>query len=146
GLHDVGDPALAGLRVHPDHGLVRATDVLRVDRQVRHGPQDLVRGLADRGRIPLQVLETLLDRILVRAGEGRVDQVAAIRVPGVNRQLVAVLHSPANLVDVTEVDLRVNSLREQVHAQRDQAYVARALAISEQAALDAVCPGLVAQL
>ena len=38
GLHDVGDAALAGLRVHPDDGLVGAADVLRVDRQVRAPP------------------------------------------------------------------------------------------------------------
>ncbi len=44
GLHDVGDAALAGLRVHPDHGLVGAADVLRIDRQVR----DLPPHLADR--------------------------------------------------------------------------------------------------
>ena len=42
GLHDVGDAALAGLRVDPDDGLVGAADVLRVDRQVRDLPQQVV--------------------------------------------------------------------------------------------------------
>src|SRR5690606_153856 len=42
GRHDVGDAALAGLRVDPDDRLVRAADVLRVDRQVRHLPRVLV--------------------------------------------------------------------------------------------------------
>ena len=42
GLHDVGDAALAGLRVDPDHGLVGAAHVLRVDRQVGHLPDDVV--------------------------------------------------------------------------------------------------------
>ena len=40
GLQDVGDAALAGLRVDPDDRLVGAADVLGVDRQVRHGPLD----------------------------------------------------------------------------------------------------------
>ena len=44
GLHDVGDAALAGLAVHPDHGLVAAADVLGVDRQVRDRPRHLVDG------------------------------------------------------------------------------------------------------
>ena len=38
GLHDVRDAALARLAVDADDGLVRAADVLRVDRQIRHRP------------------------------------------------------------------------------------------------------------
>ena len=38
GLHDVGDAALAGLRVDPDHGLVGAPEVLGVDRAGRAPP------------------------------------------------------------------------------------------------------------
>src|SRR5699024_10527713 len=40
-LHDVGDAALAGLRVHADDGLVGAALVLGVDGQVRHLPRDV---------------------------------------------------------------------------------------------------------
>src|SRR4029078_1500697 len=46
GLHYVRDAALAGLRVDPDHGLVAAADVLRVDRQVRRLPGDVADRLA----------------------------------------------------------------------------------------------------
>ena len=42
GLHQVGDAALAGLGVDADDRLVRAAHVLRVDRQVRDGPDDVV--------------------------------------------------------------------------------------------------------
>jgi hypothetical protein len=42
GLHDVGHSALAGLRVHPDDGLVCAPDILGVDRQIRHLPEDVL--------------------------------------------------------------------------------------------------------
>ena len=146
GPHDVGDAALAGLAVDPDHGLVGAADVLRVDRQVRHRPAELVDRYAGRRGVALHPVEALLDGVLVRAGEGRVDQVAAVRVPLVHRQLVAVLDGAADLVDVAEVDLRVDALREQVQAERHQADVAGALAVAEQAALDPVGTGQVAQL
>ena len=39
GLHQVGDAALAGLRVDADDRLVGAADVHRVDREVRHVPE-----------------------------------------------------------------------------------------------------------
>ena len=80
------------------------------------------------------------------AGEGGVDQVAAVGVPLVHAELVAVLDGAADLVDVGEVDLRVDALAEQVQAEGDQVDVAGALAVAEQAALDAVGAGAVAQL
>jgi hypothetical protein len=140
-LQDVGDAALAGLRVDPDDGLVGAADVLGVDRQVRDGPLDVVDRLALLGRVGLQRLEALLDGVLVGAGEGGVDQVARVGVARVDRHLVAVLDGAPDLVDVREVDLRVDALGEQVHAQRHQVDVAGALAVAEQAALDPVRAG-----
>src|SRR5690606_3209630 len=128
GLHDVGDAALAGLAVDPDDGLVGAADVLGVDGQVRDGPGVGVDGDAGGGGVGLQVFEALLDGVLVGAGEGGVDEFAAPRVAGVDGQLVAVFDDAADLVDVAEVDLRVDALGEEVHAERDQADVAGALA------------------
>ena len=141
GLHDVGDAALAGLRVHPDHGLVGPPDVVRVDRQVGGLPGDLPHADALSGRSPLQVLQALLDRVLVAAGERRVDQVARVRVARVDRQVGAVLHDATDLVDLGEVDLGVDALGEQVHAQGHQVDVAGALAMTEQAALHPVGAG-----
>ena len=106
----------------------------------------LVDGDAGRGRVALERLEALLDGVLVGAGEGGVDEVAAVGVALGDGQLVAVLHRAPDLVDVGEVDLRVDALGEQVQAQGDQADVAGALAVAEQAALDAVGAGQVAQL
>ncbi|KPC76802.1 hypothetical protein ADL26_04895, partial [Thermoactinomyces vulgaris] len=140
-LQDVGDTALAGLRVDPDDGFVGAADVLRVDRQVRHGPLDVVHALALGGRVGLHGVEALLDGVLVGAGEGGVDQVARVGVARVDLHLVAVLGGPADLVDLREVDHRVDALGEEVHAQGDQVDVAGALALAEQAALDAVGTG-----
>ncbi|GAA5706153.1 hypothetical protein Save01_07009 [Streptomyces avermitilis] len=145
-LQDVRDAALAGLRVDADDGLVGAADVLGVDRQVRDGPLDVVDRDALGGRVGLHRVEALLDGVLVGAGEGGVDEVADVRVAGVDLHLVAVLGGAADLVDVREVDLRVDSLREQVHAQGDQVDVAGALALPEQTALDAVGAGHQGQL
>ena len=56
-------------------------------------------------------------------------------------QLGAVLDRAPHLVDVRDVDLGVDALAEQVHRERDQADVAGALAVAEQAALDPVGAG-----
>ena len=145
-LEQVGHPALAGLAVDPDDRLVGPTDVVRVDRQVGHAPVDVVDVDAGGRGAPVHVLEALLDGVLVRAREGRVDEVAAPGVPLVHRQLVAVLDGAPDLGHVGEVDLRVDALAEQVHAQGDEADVAGALAVAEEAALDAVGTGEVAEL
>ena len=145
-LEQVGDAALAGLAVDPHDRLVAAADVMRVDRQVGHGPDQVVDRLARGGRVGGHRVEALLDRVLVRAREGRVDQIAAVGVTLVHRQLVAVLDRTPHVVQVGEVDLRVDALAVEVHAQRDQADVAGPLAVAEQAPLDPVGAGQVAQL
>ena len=98
-------------------------------------------GDARLGGLALEVLEALLDGVLVGAGERRVDEVAGVGVARVDRQLGAVLDGAADLVDVGEVDHRVDALAEQVHAERDEVDVAGPLAVPEQAALDAVGAG-----
>ena len=60
--------------------------------------------------------------------------------------LVAVLHRATDVVDVAHIQLRIDALAEEVHAQRDEADVAGALAVAEEAALDAVGAGHVAEL
>ena len=84
GLEQVGDAPLARLRVDAHDGLVSAAQVLRVDGQVGHGPQQVVDRDALGLRLGLHRLETLLDRILVRSAERRVDEVARPRaaLPG----------------------------------------------------------------
>ncbi len=145
-LQQVGDSALARLRVDADDGLIAAAEVLRVDGQVRHGPLQLVDRDAALCGIRGHLLEALLDGVLVRTAECGVDQISHPRVALRHRQLVAVLDRALDHVDVGEVDLRVDALREQVDAQCDQVDIARALAIAEQAALDAVGAGQVAEL
>ena len=136
--HQIGDAALARLRVDADDRLVAAADVLRVDRQVRHVP--------DRRSRPLLRVHALLDRVLVRAGERRVDEVAGVRMTRMDGQLVALLDDRARLVDLREVELRVDALRQQVERDRDEVDVARALAVAEQRSLDALGAGHQPQL
>ncbi len=79
GFHDVGHAALAGLRVDPDDGLVGAADVLGgVDRQIRHLPQDVVDIRIRLVGSDFHRVQTLVDGVLVTAGEGGVHQVAAV--------------------------------------------------------------------
>ena len=93
--------------------------------------------------LPLRFLgalrgEALLDRVLVRAGERGEDELAGIRMPRMHRQRRAVLGGADDGADVGEIELRIDALRVQVHRQRDEAHVAGALAIAEQAAFDAI--------
>ena len=89
----------------------------------------------------LEGLEALLDGILVRAGERRVDEVADVGVAGMHGQLVAVLGHAAQLVDVAQIQHWVDALGVHVERQGDDVDVAGALAVAEQGALDAVGAG-----
>ena len=135
-LQQVRHPALARLAVDADHRLIRAAQVLRIDGQIGHLPD--VAFLAGG--------KCLLDGVLVRAREGRVDQVTHIRMTRVHRDLVAVLHHPADLVDVGEVQPRRNPLRVQVQRDVGQVAVAGALTVAEEAAFQPVGPGHQRQL
>src|SRR5450755_3528879 len=145
-LHDVGHAALAGLRIDPDDGLVGPAYVPGVDGQVRHSPWHLADRLARLRGDPLQVVEALLDRVLVRAGERRVDQIAGVRMALMDIDAGAVLGGAADLVDVAEVDHRVDALAVEVQPERHQVDVARPLAVAEQAPLDPLRPGQHRQL
>ena len=51
------------------------------------------------------------------------------------------LHGAADLVDVREVDARINSLAEKIQAQGQQVNVTGTLTLSQEATFDAVCAG-----
>src|SRR5699024_763867 len=121
GGQQVRYPALTGLGVDPDDRLVGAPDIAGVDRQVRDIPGD--QGIAPGAGDPfLADLEPLVDGVLVGPGEGGVDQVAAIGVPGVDLHLVAVLRGAPDAVDVGEVDQWIDALAVQVHPECDQVH------------------------
>jgi len=85
GLHDVGHPALARLRVDPDHRFVGASDVLGVDRQIRHLPKDVVDVLVALVGSHLHRIQALVDGVLVAPGERGVHQIPAVGVTFVYR-------------------------------------------------------------
>ncbi len=137
-LHQVRDATLPRLRVDADDRLVVAADVLRVERQVRHVPHV--------GPGSLLGVHPLLDRVLVRARERGVDELADVRVARVHGELVALLDDAARLVELCEVERRVDALRQQVEGEGDQVDVPRPLPVAEQAALDALGAGHQAEL
>ena len=132
-VHDVGHPALARLAVDADDGLVGATQILGIDGQVGHVPQAAF-GEFHRAH-------ALVDGILVRAGEGGVDQFAGIGVAGMHLHLGAALEHVDHPVDAREIQVRVHALGEQVERQGDDVHVAGALAVAEQGALHPVGAG-----
>src|SRR3546814_19605251 len=76
--------------------------------------------------------EALLDRVLMAAREGGIDQLAAIGVARVDRELVAIFDRGDDLVDVREVELWVDALRVHVERDGDEAGVAGALAVDRK--------------
>ena len=153
GAQQVGDPALAGLGVDAHDGLVGAAHVVGVDGQVGHGPGDgdLRLGVgqslgllgADLG---VARGEALLDGVLVGAGEGGVDELTGVRGARGHVHAGGPLDGAADLVDVGQVEHGVHALAEEVEGQGHQVHVAGALAVAEQAALDAVGAGHEAEL
>ena len=139
GLHDVGDAALAGLRVDPDDGLVGAADVLRVDRQVR-APAT---GCRRHPRPPRRRAIFIASRPLLIASWWLPENAVYTRSPPYGWRSCT-----GSWLQYSTVR-RISSMleksicgstprREQVHPQRHQADVAGALAVAEQAALDPV--------
>ena len=138
GLQQVGDAALARLRIDTDDGFVAPPEVFRVDREIRHCPRQRIDGHALMRCIRRHRLETLLDGVLMRPAEGRVDQIAGPGATLRHGQASAVLGSAFDLVEVAEIDLRVDSLSEKVDTEGHQIDISGALPVTEQASLDAV--------
>jgi hypothetical protein len=63
-----------------------------------------------------------------------------------HRELIAVLDGSLDLIEIAEVDMRVDALTEKIQPEGYQVNVSGALAVTEQAALDTVCAGKVAEL
>ena len=128
-IHDKRGAALAGLRVDADR-LIRASEILRIDREIRHHP--LVRaGL-------VHELEALVDRVLMAARERGEYQIAAVRLTLRHLHLGAALIHRDDALHLTEIQLRVHALNVHIHRNRNHIHIAGALAVAEQACLDAL--------
>src|SRR5260370_24873804 len=110
GLQQIGDAALPRLAVDADHRVVGASEILWIDWEVGHFPE-LVVALRQR-------LESLLDRILVRARKRRVNQLAGIGMAGMHRQPVAILDRLDDPIDVGDGQPGINALAVEIQRQR----------------------------
>ena len=140
-LEQIRHATLAGLGVHTDDRLVGASNILRIDRQIRHQPYELVQiGTSTIGG-HLTSLKALLNGVLMGTGERGEHEVARIGVTLGDLDLIAVFDGLANLRNIRVVDLRIDALGQEIQAKRDQIDVAGALAIAQQAALHTVGAG-----
>ena len=133
GIHDKGDAALAGLAVDAHHRLVLAADVCRIDGQIGHFP-DAVIALGQR-------CGSLADGVLMGSGEGGKDQFSRIGLPVIHRHLGAPLAHLHDVIDIANLQLRVDTLGEHIIGQIQNVHVARSLTVSEKGSFHALRAG-----
>jgi hypothetical protein len=113
--------------------VVGAADVGGIDRQIRARPRWLVVLGPARPSEPFLIASWCEPENAVKTSSPR------IGMARVDRQLVAVLDRRGSIcVDVGEVEPGIDALRVEVERERHEVDVAGALAVAEQAALDAV--------
>jgi hypothetical protein len=109
-LEQEGDAALARLAVHADHRLVGATDVRRIDRQVRALPTwaSRLRPRASRCAARPFLIASWCDP------ENAVNTSSpGIRMPRMHGQVGAVIGGADDRAHVGEIEVPVHALREQ---------------------------------
>ena len=84
--------------------VVGAAEVGRIDGQVRHVPEII--------RIARR--QALLDRVLMGSAEGCENQISAVWMPLWNSKLIRILDRSTDLIDLGEIDLRIDSMRKQI--------------------------------
>src|SRR5690606_5056189 len=115
----------------PDDRAVAAADVGGIDRNVEHVPR----------RIRFLVRPGFLDRVLVRTAERGEDEFARIRLArGDIHAGAALVHLP-DLVDVREVQFRVDALRVEIQRDHDDIQISSTFAVAEEGAFDALGAG-----
>ena len=111
---------------------------MRIDGQVGKLPDHCVLVAPCGVHLRLTSSKTLFDGVLVRAREAGVNQISDVGRARRSLHLSAVLHSAADLINVREVDTRINSLAEKIQTQGQQVNVTGALTLSQEAAFNAV--------
>ena len=61
------------------------------------------------------MFEALLNGILMRARECSEDKVSSVWVALRDAKLISVFNGAANLIDIAEINMGINSMRNQVH-------------------------------
>ncbi len=129
-LENIGDATLAGLRVDADDRLIGTTDILGVDRQVGHFPYRMIGNLDG--------LHALVDRVLVRTGKRRINQLADVRVTFRDRHFVGIFIDGLDTLDITAIQARIDALRVHVQCQCHHIHIAGTFAVAEQRAFHTV--------
>ena len=129
-IHNERSTTLAGLAVDADNRLVFASDVGRIDRQIRNLP---IWGFRF-----AHIFVPFVDRILMGAGECGEGKFACIWPALRNMHLGAALIDISDMVDVREIELRVNALRIHVQCDSYDVQIAGAFTITEECAFNAV--------
>ena len=129
-VHNESNTALSGLAVDTDHRLVLSSDIGRIDRQIRNLP-DLALSFHKR-------MHSLVDSILMGTGECSKYQLSSVRMTRIDMHLCAALVNLRDLLDVADLKLRIDSLREHIVGDGQDIHVSGTLTISEQGSLNAV--------
>ncbi len=128
-LHDVRNATLARLAVNANHRLVVAANMLWVEWQIGNTPLVVVIG---------KRLKAFFDCILVAARKCGVHQVANVWLAFGNRQTIAIFGIATQCIDVGDIEFGINTIDEQVHCQRNQVDIARALTVAEQRSFNTI--------
>lgn len=134
---DVCSASLATLAADADEVLVSITNVLRVDRDVRHRPclhpLTLLFGLGPSFGLKIQAL---LDGVLVSPSKGTEDKVASVRVTGFDGHIVASGNDFDDTGEVGAIKVRGNALGVEVEREGEEVDISCTLAIAEQTPFD----------
>ena len=83
-------------------------------------------------------MHSLVDSILMGTGECSKYQLSSVRMTRIDMHLCAALVNLRDLLDVADLKLRIDSLREHIVGDGQDIHVSGTLTISEQGSLNAV--------
>ena len=133
GIHHKGNAALAGLAVDTNHRLIFSANVCRIDRKIRDFPI-FISALLHR-------MYALIDGILMGSGKSGKYQFAGIRMTHIYMHLAASLIDLNDLLDILDLQFRIDTLGEHIVSNRQNIHITGTLAIAEQSTLNTVCTG-----
>ena len=83
-------------------------------------------------------MHSLVDSILMGAGECSKYQLSSVRMTRIDMHLCATLVNFRDLLDIADLKLRIDSLREHIVGDGQDIHVAGTLTVSEQSSFNAV--------
>ncbi len=122
-LEKIGNAAFARLAIDSNNFPIFASDIGRVDCEVRHVPE-LLPAAAPFG-------EALLDRILMRATEGGKDEFPGVGMSSRHRHAGAAFIHFANRIQIFKAKIWIDAVHVQVERDRYDVEVAGSFAVAE---------------